>query len=252
MVSTHILVVLFFMAIMGDFFKLKITDLLMLSFSIFIVISCISFSDEKEIMEFKNRNYTIKWIDKYGILDQTPYSYLIIDSCGKKDTISIFNQIENIVVDNSNSIVYMDDLSAEESKNEINKMISYGLIVQIVNTPKSCYEKFNKYLNNKIDYLLDYQEIIDIIPIMEIGEKEMVFSIICSNETILLVTLHFENKELCQSFNNDRKCDKSLLLDKNLLIVKITVLYKDSVIISLPYDEIEKLYGEDRIRYIPK
>lgn len=253
MVNTLILVVLFIMAIMGVFIKLKISLLFMIF--AFFVSSCISFSEEIEMMEFVNRNYTIKWIDKYGILDQVPYSYLIIDSCGKKDTISIYNQIENIVVDDPNSIVFMDDLSAKESKSEIEKLISYGLLVQIVNTPKSCYEKYNIYLNNKnkIDYLLeDYQEISDIIPIKAIGEKEMVFSFNFPNETILLITLHFEDKEMCQSFNNIGECYKSQFYDKNILIIKITVLNKDSVIISLPYNKIDKLYGKDRLRYIPQ
>lgn len=238
---------------MGDFIKLKISLLFMILFSLFVS-SCISFSEEKEMLEFINRNCTIKWIDEYGILDQTPYSYLIIDSCGKKDTISIYNQIENIVVNNPNSIVYMDDLSAEESKSEIDKMISYGLIVQIVNTPKRCYEKFNNYLNNKIDYLLmDYQEITDIILIKEIGEKEIVFSINFPNEMILLITLYFEDKELCQSLINKKKCDKYLFFNNKIIIKKITVLNKDSVIISLPYNNMNgELYGEDRIRYIPQ
>ncbi len=253
MVNTLILVVLFIMAIMGDFIKLKISLLFMIIFS-FLVSSCISFSEEKEMMEFVNRNYTIKWIDKYGILDQVPYSYLIIDSCGKKDTISIYNQIENIDVDDPNSIVYIDYLSAKNSKSEIVKMISYGLNVQIVNTPRSCYEKFNKYIKNSVDYLLlDYQEITDIIPIKSLGDKEMIFSFNFSNENeiILLITLQFEDKELCHSFNNI-KCDKSLFFDKNIIILKITVMNKDSVIISLPYNEINKLYGEDRLRYRPQ
>ena len=203
------------------------------------------------MMKFISGSYFVTWTDTYGNLDHTPYSRLVFEKCGTKDTICIPHLIENIVPEGKKTTVFIDEMVAMQTKGEIERLKSYGLSVEIINTPKNSYEKYNKYINTGIDDLLTANENITLIKqIKDLGNNEILMSFSGIGEDVLLITLHLENEEY-DRFNKIDIYDKSMFSSYQT-IKSIIVLNNGSYVISLPYKEsVTKLYDHNRERYVP-